>query len=47
VEVEEIVRQWRTPDGLSFRVRTAAARTFTLTYDQATDAWTITPTKNE
>lgn len=38
VVVEEVERQWRTPTGLAFRVRTADGRRFTLAYDEAADA---------
>jgi len=43
LEVEEIERQWRTPDRLVFHVRTADGRRFALTYREAADAWNIHP----
>lgn len=43
VAVEEVERRWRTPNGLAFRIRTADGRRFTLTYDEAADAWNIQP----
>ncbi|RLC66887.1 MAG: hypothetical protein DRI48_03690 [Chloroflexi bacterium] len=43
LEVEEIERQWRTVDGPAFRARTTDERRFTLTYDEATDAWSVQP----
>ncbi|HEY67289.1 MAG: hypothetical protein DRI79_11725 [Chloroflexi bacterium] len=43
VEVEEIERRWRTPSGPAFRVRAAGGRRFTLTYDEAADAWDVRP----
>ena len=41
--VEEVERQWRTPTGPAFRVRAADGRRFTLTYDEAADAWNVHP----
>ncbi len=41
LEVTAVERQWRTPDGLTFRVRTSDGRRFTLTYDETDDAWQI------
>jgi len=41
--VEKVERSWRTPAGLAFRVRTADDRCFTLTYDEAADAWDVRP----
>jgi len=43
VVVEEVERQWRTPDGPAFRVRAADGRRFTLAYDEAADAWDVQP----
>lgn len=43
VVVEEVERRWRTPNGLAFRIRAADGRRFTLTYDEAADAWNIQP----
>ena len=43
VMVEEIERQWRTPDGLAFYIRAAGERFFTLAYDETTDDWEIQP----
>jgi hypothetical protein len=39
--VSAVEREWRTPDGLVFRVDTAGGRQFTLTYDEARDAWHV------
>jgi hypothetical protein len=36
--LEEVERQWRTPRGLVFIVRTVGGRRFRLTYDEATGA---------
>jgi hypothetical protein len=41
VVVAAVQREWRTPDGLVFGVKTADGRRFTLTYDEARDAWDI------
>jgi hypothetical protein len=41
--VEEVERQWRTPTGPAFRVRTPDGRRFTLAYDEAADIWDIQP----
>ena len=43
VMVDAVEREWRTPDGLVFRVNTADGRRFTLTYDEAVDAWDVQP----
>ncbi len=43
VEVEKVERQWRTPSGPAFRVRTADGRRFTLAYDEAADEWSVQP----
>ncbi len=41
VAVEEVERQWRTPAGPAFRVRTADGRHFTLAYDEAAGDWDV------
>jgi len=41
VAVEEVERQWRTPAGPAFRVRSADGRRFTLAYDEAADVWDV------
>ncbi len=41
VAVEEVERQWRTPAGPAFRVRSADGRRFTLVYDEAADTWDV------
>jgi hypothetical protein len=43
LEVVEVERQWRTPTGPAFRVRTVEGRTFTLAYDEAADTWDVQP----
>lgn len=43
VEVTEVERQWRTPIGPTFYVRTLDGRHFTLTYDEAADTWDVQP----
>jgi Domain of unknown function (DUF6504) len=35
--VEQVEREWRTPEGLTFRVRTEDGRRFTLTYREAAE----------
>jgi hypothetical protein len=41
VAVEEVERQWRTPEGPVFRVRTADGRRFTLAYDEVAETWSV------
>jgi hypothetical protein len=43
LEVQEVLASWREPWGLRFRVRLEGDQTFELAYDQADDAWDITP----
>jgi hypothetical protein len=43
VAVEKVEREWRTPVGPVFRVRTGDGRRFTLAYEEATDGWHIQP----
>jgi hypothetical protein len=45
VEVMEVERQWRTPAGPVFRVRTGDGRHFTLAYDEAADTWDVQPAR--
>jgi hypothetical protein len=39
--VEEVERQWRTPSGPAFHVRTADSRRFVLAYDEVADTWRV------
>ncbi|MBN1402316.1 MAG: hypothetical protein JXA74_15860 [Anaerolineae bacterium] len=39
--VERVEREWRVPGGLAFLVRAADGRSFTLTYREAQDCWSI------
>ncbi|HXF69809.1 MAG TPA: hypothetical protein VNK89_08375 [Thermoflexus sp.] len=41
--VREILRRWRTPEALGFRVRTIDGMTFDLIYDLRWDRWTVIP----
>jgi hypothetical protein len=41
--VEDVEREWRTPNGLSFRICASDGRRFTLLYDEAADGWDIQP----
>jgi hypothetical protein len=49
--VAEVERQWRTPKGIAFRVRTEEGRyflslegrRFVLFYDEAADQWSAVP----
>lgn len=41
--VTEILRRWRTPETLGFRVRTIDDMTFDLIYDLRSDQWTVIP----
>lgn len=39
--VEDVLKAWREPDGLRFRVRAADGRQYLLSYDEVQDKWTI------
>jgi hypothetical protein len=43
LEVAEIERQWRTPHGPAFRVRSGDGRRFALAYEEASDSWIVEP----
>ena len=45
VTVEEVERCWRTPAGISFRVRVMDDQRFTLTYEEAGDRWQVEPVR--
>jgi hypothetical protein len=42
-QVEVVLAQARSPKGRWFRVRTSDGRQFELNYDEASDAWQISP----
>jgi hypothetical protein len=42
--VEQVVRTWRTPDAVWFRVRTNRNELFTLAYYEDEYAWVVLPT---
>jgi hypothetical protein len=46
-EVDSILTQWRSPQGMHFRVRTTEGLVFELEYVIATDAWHITPVQED
>jgi len=39
--VAEVEREWRTPAGLTFRVRTKTGSCFELAYDEGAGTWDI------
>jgi len=39
--VKRVLKRWRSPDGPGFRVLTVAGAQFELTYDQASNDWTL------
>ncbi|RME86658.1 MAG: hypothetical protein D6770_11380 [Anaerolineae bacterium] len=41
--IAEVLRQWRSPEGRHFRVRTEDGRVFELFYDEANDEWHAHP----
>jgi hypothetical protein len=41
LSVEEVLADWRTPQGKSFRVRAANGRIFDLVYDEISDEWIV------
>jgi hypothetical protein len=40
-EVKEVINQWRTPDGIWFKVRTQAGQVFDLNYIELKDEWRV------
>jgi hypothetical protein len=42
-EVVETERRWRTPGGPRFRVRTSDGQRWLLAYDEAEQAWGLSP----
>ena len=42
--VDQVVRTWRTPDAVWFRVRTNRNEFFTLAYYEDEYAWVVLPT---
>ncbi len=41
LEVTEVLREWRNPDGKGFRVRTTDGQEFELLYQEAASEWQI------
>jgi len=41
--VARVEQQWRTPEGVAFRVRTEEGRRFTLEYHEPTGCWSVKP----
>jgi hypothetical protein len=41
--VSEVQAQWRTPQGVAFRVVTEGGLDFELLYEEASDRWQMTP----
>jgi hypothetical protein len=39
--IEEVLKQWRSPEGPGFRVLTAEGTQFELTYDATQDQWSL------
>ena len=46
-EVQTVLSRSRSPQGISFRVRTTDGLAFELEYLTATDAWRITPVQED
>jgi len=46
-EVQTVLSRSRSPQGISFRVRTTRGLVFELEYLTATDAWRITPVQED
>jgi hypothetical protein len=40
-QVAQILKQWRTPSGPAFQVMTSDDSTFTLSYDESRDTWSL------
>lgn len=45
LEVIDVERRERTPEGVRFRVRTADGTRFWLVYDEGRDAWDVVPVR--
>ncbi len=45
LKVERIVRQWRTPEKVFFKVEAEDRQIYTLAYDVASGEWEITATQ--
>jgi hypothetical protein len=43
LEVESVEGQWRTPEGVRFRVCCSNGRYFELFYDEMKDEWRVNP----
>ena len=43
--VSEVLRQERTPSGLTYRVLAEDGERYRLSWDEATDRWSIAPAK--
>ena len=43
LEVDEVMTQWRSPEGRQFCVRTGDGRIFELVYREHSGKWLITP----
>jgi hypothetical protein len=41
LEIARILAEWRTPEKIHFRVRTADSREFELEYSHITDEWQV------
>ncbi|MBI2845779.1 MAG: hypothetical protein HYX86_04445 [Chloroflexi bacterium] len=39
IEIQEVEKEWRSPLGEHFQVRTAQGRRYQLVYDQESDQW--------
>ena len=47
-KVDKVVRRWRTPNSVCFRVLTAEGDAFSLRYDETDDAWYLrTPSRSK
>ncbi|MBO9361309.1 MAG: hypothetical protein J7452_03800 [Thermoflexus sp.] len=42
-QVAQILRRWRTPEAIGFRVRTEDGMRFDLIYDPRWDQWAVIP----
>ncbi len=47
LEVAEILKRWRSPGQLSFKVRAVDGRVYLLTYLQDADAWEAEPAETD
>jgi hypothetical protein len=41
LEISEIIKSWRSPEGIVFHVRTEDDQSFEIMYDEDSDQWNV------